>query len=254
MRQHTTSAQQSWGTVADWYEDHLQGDDTYHAKVILPNLTRIVGVGAGKATLDIACGQGYFTRMLAGAGYAATGADIAPELIAHAKKNIQGAQFVAAPAEKLPFKDGEFDLALCVLALQNIKDLAGAVKEAARVVKVGGSYIIVLNHPAFRVPKYSAWGWDAEHTVQYRRVDRYLSESHADIDMHPGTQSSAHTLSFHRPLQVYVKALAKAGFAVVGLEEWDSHRKSEKGPRQAAEDRARKEFPLFLMLHARRLA
>ncbi len=40
--------------------------------------------------------------------------------------------------------------------------------------------------------------------------------------------------------------LAKHGFAVTRLEEWISNKKSQKGPRVTAEDKARKEIPLFL--------
>ncbi|MFM2357738.1 MAG: hypothetical protein RJA61_475, partial [Candidatus Parcubacteria bacterium] len=51
----------------------------------------------------------------------------------------------------------------------------------------------------------------------------------------------------------YVKNLANAGFAVVRLEEWISHKKSEVGPRQKAEDKARIEFPLFMCLECKPL-
>jgi hypothetical protein len=54
-------------------------------------------------------------------------------------------------------------------------------------------------------------------------------------------------------MQDFFKALSKAGFAVTKLEEWISHKKSEKGPKQAAEDTARKEIPLFLMLEVRKM-
>ncbi len=243
-----------WGHVAEWYDTHLDGADTYHAKVVTPHLMRLVGEGAGKKALDIACGQGYFTRALVERGFETTGADIAEELIASAKKaGPVHAKYVVAPAEKMPFLNGEFDVATCVLALQNIKNLHGACEEASRVLKVGGTYIVVLNHPAFRIPKQSAWGWDDAHKVQFRRLDRYLSESHVEIDMHPGSDKKEHTLSYHRPLQVYVKAFSKAGFAITGMEEWNSHRESEKGPRKDAEDRARKEFPLFLCVVAKKM-
>jgi hypothetical protein len=49
---------------------------------------------------------------------------------------------------------------------------------------------------------------------------------------------------------VYSKALEKAGFLIQRLEEWESDRESEKGPRQKAENKARKEIPLFLMIQA----
>jgi hypothetical protein len=81
-----------------------------------------------------------------------------------------------------------------------------------------------------------------------------MSESREMIDMEPGKRGKGETtVSFHRPLQVYVKALAKAGFCIDGLEEWISPKKSEPGPRAKGEDTARKEFPLFLLMTARKL-
>ena len=74
-----------------------------------------------------------------------------------------------------------------------------------------------------------------------------------EIDMNPGEKEKSKkkkTLSFHRPLQSYVEAFSKAGLAVTRLEEWVSHKKSQKGPRSAEEDRIRKEIPMFLMLEA----
>ena len=46
--------------------------------------------------------------------------------------------------------------------------------------------------------------------------------------------------------------MAKEGFAIAKLEEWISHKRSERGPRQSAEDISRKEIPLFLMLEAKK--
>jgi len=146
-----------------------------------------------------------------------------------------------------------------VLALQNIKDLSGALAQVSHLLKRGGAFVIVLNHPAFRIPRHSEWGFDADGSpatggagIQFRRVDRYLSETSYQIQMHPGSDPTATTLSYHRPLQLYMKELTKHGFVLAGLEEWISHRVSEKGPRRDAEDRARKEFPLFLMLKAQK--
>ena len=244
----------SWGHVANWYHEHVsESDDTYHEKVIKPNLLRILGDVKDKRILDVACGQGFFSRALASAGAHVTGADIAPELIAIAKKlGPASITYLAAPASRMPLPDESFDAAICVLALQNIKDLSGALAQVSHLLKSGGTFTIVLNHPAFRIPRHSEWGFDADAGIQFRRTDRYLSESSYQIQMHPGSDPSATTLSYHRPLQLYMKELAKHGFVLAGLEEWISHRTSEKGPRAEAEDRARKEFPLFLMLDARK--
>ena len=244
----------SWGHVANWYHEHVsESEDTYHEKVIKPNLLRVLGEVKDKRVLDLACGEGFFSRALNDAGAIVTGADIAPELIAIAKKlGPPSISYVAASAERIPLPDESFDAAICVLALQNIKDLSGALAQVSHLLKKNAPFAIVLNHPAFRIPRHSSWGFDTDAGIQFRRTDRYLSENSYEIQMHPGSAPGVMTLSYHRPLQLYMKELAKHGFVLAGLEEWISHRVSEKGPRAEAEDRARKEFPLFLMLKAQK--
>lgn len=244
----------SWGGVSEWYDEYLEGStDTYQEKVVAPNLLRILELKKGDKIIDVACGQGFFSKKFVEAGAHVVGADISDELIALARGRVKGAKFYVAPATELTFaKEPEFDVATVVLAIQNIKDLLKTFNEIARVLKSGGRIVLVMNHPAFRIPKESSWGWDEQSKVQYRRIDKYLSESPTPILMHPGDKNSEKTISYHRSLQEYFKMLSKAGFAVTRLEEWISHKKSEQGPRQKAEDTARKEIPLFLMLEAKK--
>lgn len=241
----------SWGKVSHWYDSHLENEGTYHATVVLPGSLRLLGLKKGETLLDIACGQGFFSRAFAEAGAHVDGVDISPELIAIAKSKTSDPEaFRAANAENLSFiPQGTYDVATMMLAIQNIKDLDRALSEASRVLKLGGRFLIVMNHPAFRIPHASSWGHDEKGKVQYRRLDRYLSEATSFIDMNPGRkegEKQVETVSYHRPLQVYVKALLKHGFHIEKLEEWISDKVSEPGPRQHAENAARKEFPLFL--------
>ena len=122
------------------------------------------------------------------------------------------------------------------------------------MLKHKGRFIFVLNHPAFRVLKRTSWGFDESVGMQYRRVDGYLSGAKIAVDMHPGKQGGTKTVSYHRSMQDFFKALHGAGFAASRLEEWISHKKSGKGPRQKAEDTARKEIPLFMCIEARPLS
>ena len=244
----------SWEKVADWYDNLLGGEGTYQGELILPNLLRLMEVKRGDTVLDLACGQGFFSREFAKLGANVTGVDASRSLIALAKKHsLPDIDFYIADAGAIAFvKNGSIDKAAIVLALQNIENVAGTLKECFRVLAHGGSLYIVMNHPAFRVPQASGWGWDEKEKVQYRRIDRYLSELKVGIQMHPGERPGERTLSFHRPLQFYFKALHKAGFSVSLLEEWNSHKRSQPGPRAKAEDLARKEIPLFLCVVARK--
>jgi len=248
----------SWGDVAEWYDRMLGDGDTFQAKVILPNLTRLLSLEKDERVLDLACGQGYFAQAFAAQGAKVTGADVAPELIALAGKNAEKSAkgdapaFLVAPSNDVAaVATGSIDKVTIVLALQNIEDVGGTFKECARVLAPGGSLHLVLNHPSFRVPKGSSWEWDKKTGAQYRRVDRYLMESKAKIQMRPGADPSATTVSFHRPLEYFVKALARSGFRVSDMEEWISHKKSDSGPRAAEENRSRKEIPMFMYLEAR---
>ncbi len=242
----------SWGGVSDWYDELLETDpDSYQEKVIAPNLMRLLGPKAGMHVLDIACGQGFFSRKFAAAGARVTGADISKELIERARQRSPEIEFHAAPAHRLAFaKNGAFHAATIVLAIQNIEDMHAAFAEAYRALAPDGRLLLVLNHPAFRIPKRSSWGFDQTEQSQYRRVDGYLSPSVSKIDMHPGANKHEQTVSYHRSLQDFFKALHKTGFAVTRLEEWISHKKSQAGPRQKAEDAARKEIPLFMAIEA----
>ena len=250
----------SWGGVAGWYDKLLSMEGTYQKDLILPNLLRLLEIKKGDKVLDIACGQGFFSRALAEKGAEVTGADISAELIKLAKEKAGPKEnYLVIPADKLAenIPENNFDKAIIILAIHNIENLSGVFMQARRALKIGGKLFLVLNHPAFRNPKHTAWDFDEQNKIQYRRVEEYLSESRTEIDMAPGGDKSSTkskvgelTVSFHRPLQTYFKALAKNDFMVSRLEEWTSNKISEAGPRQKAEDKARKEIPLFMMLEA----
>lgn len=250
----------SWGGVADWYDKHLEKSaDTYHDKVVHPNLLRLLGDLKGKQALDLACGQGIFSRLMADKGAHVVGVDLGKELIELAEKRnkdykFQIHYFHSSSNDLYMVKNNTKDLVVCVLALQNIDKLQETCAEVSRVLKKGGRFVVVLNHPAFRNPTHTHWGYDEKEHKQYRRVEEYLSESKIKIDMTPGSKTDKKfTVSFHRPLQVYVKALTKHSLAITRLEEWVSHKESQSGPRKIAEDKARKEIPLFLCFETTKL-
>lgn len=256
-RLNKNSKSTSWGGVAKWYDDLIEKEaSSYQKEVILPNVLRLLAPKQGERILDLACGQGFFSREFAKLGADVIGVDIAPELIKIASVNSESKtnirikpEFRVSSADKLDFiPDGSIDKVAIILALQNIEDINGVFKECARILSSKGKIVLVINHPAFRIPKTSSWEFAEKEKIQYRRIDKYMSESSVQIQMHPGKDPKDVTISFHRPLQVYFKAIKKTGFAVTGLEEWISNKESEQGPRARAEDEARKEIPLFLSL------
>ena len=242
----------SWGKVAEWYGTYLERGNNYQKDVILPNLLRFLSLKEHENVLDLACGQGFFSREFTKTGAHVVGSDIAPELIKEAEKGAHKMNFYVAPASNLLFaKNNQFDTVVSVLAVQNIEDILLTCTEVNRVLIPGGRFVVVLNHPAFRVLKRSSWGFDEKNNTQYRRVDGYLSAARVSINMHPGSKKTVNTTSYHRSLQDFFKAFAGAGFVVTRLEEWISQKKSNAGPRQKAENIARKEILLFMAIELR---
>ncbi len=246
-----TKKNTSWGNVADWYDDTIKDDNSFQTHVIAPNMQRLLNITKGQSVLDVACGSGFFSKYCSEAGAHVTGIDIAPELITIAKNlKLPNTTFSVGNVETLPtVADKSIDTAFCILALQNIRNVSSVFKEVNRTLKPGGRFLVVLNHPTFRIPKQSSWGWDEATKTEYRRIDGYLTESQIEIDMNPGSHTKKEmTVSFHRSLQYYFKVATNAGFCVSRLEEWISHREPPAGKTFAARNKARKEFPLFLFL------
>jgi ubiquinone/menaquinone biosynthesis C-methylase UbiE len=106
------------------------------------DLVSRVGVSAGDAVLDVACGTGNATIPAAQAGGVATGLDITPELFEDARRRAADAgveiDLVEGDAQALPFDDDSFDVVLSTFGCMFAPDHAKAASEIARVVKPGG--------------------------------------------------------------------------------------------------------------------
>ncbi len=243
----------SWGNVAKWYDGLMEDSNNYQKDLILPNLIRLMGINKDDVVLDVACGQGFFVREFSKISDNVIGVDISKELVDLAKEHSVGSEnFFVSPSHKLSFlDDNSVDKISVVLAIQNIEKVFETLKEFNRILKDGSRVFLVLNHPAFRIPKKSDWIFDEKTRTQYRKVSHYMSEQMIKIDMNPGEKdykNKKYTFSFHRPLQYYFKIFNDCSFKVVGLEEWCSNKTSQIGPKKIFEDKARREIPMFMFI------
>jgi len=242
-----------WDQAAQWYDAlvGLKGSE-YQKAIIFPGAFQMLQLQKGDSVLDLACGQGVFSRYLSQKGMKVTGLDTSEEMIRFAQSRPDKAvRYEPGDVQDSRALTGKtFDGVVCLLALQNIESLPPVMRNVKRWLKPGGRFVMVTTHPCFRIPRQTHWGWDAQKKIQYRRVDLYGSETAIPILTPPFAQSKNFTVTYHRPLQSYFQALAEADLCVDGLEEWASHKTSEPGKRSRAENRARQEIPLFLALRA----
>lgn len=253
------SPETSWETSSGWY-DRIVGEHGhyYHEKIILPKALSILGLlnSPEYSVLDLCCGQGVLARAIPPL-VRYTGVDSSSSLIRSARDSLKGhperqAHFLVGDATQPLKLDYEaYTHGTMILALQNLENPQNALMNFKKHLKKHALLLLVLNHPCFRIPRQSSWGYDAGKKLQYRRIDRYMEELKIPIATHPGKGGhSPQTFSFHFPLSELMGMLKNAGFLIEDIQEWCSD-KASQGAMAAAENRARKEFPLFLSIVAR---
>ncbi len=108
----------------------------------------------GDSVLEIASGAGYLSIELAKLGnYKITGMDISEDLVEIASRNAKetgvDVNFQQGNVSNMPFHENEFNFIVCVLAFKNFKEPLKALKEMHRVLKPGGTALIMdLNRNA----------------------------------------------------------------------------------------------------------
>jgi ubiquinone/menaquinone biosynthesis C-methylase UbiE len=207
----------------------------------------------GQQVLDVGAGQGVLAPYVARAGASYVGVDASPRLAALARKRHgKDGRFLVGDArslERVPeLSPASFDAAVFLLSLQDMDPLEPVLQSAARMLKPGGRMVLLLTHPAFRIPRQSGWGFDEGRKLVYRRVDRYLTPLPVPMKPFPGQEGR--TWSFHRPLQDYVNALSDAGLHVDRMDEVPAGAVLSGSGNRRADAHARKEIPLFLLLRA----
>ena len=107
---------------------------------------RTTGLGPGGSALDIACGSGKLTAVLAriaGPGARVVGLDFSPQMLEIARDDHPGIEFLEGDALSLPFDDATFDASTNAFGLRNLADPVRGLREMLRVLKPGGRPVVL---------------------------------------------------------------------------------------------------------------
>jgi SAM-dependent methyltransferase len=150
LAQYWNANAEAWTVLAragyDLYRDHLNTPAFFE---MLPAINGLEG-------LDIGCGEGHNTRLLAARGATMHAIDIAEIFIAHATRSEQeqplGITYATADAAALPYADARFDFATSFMCYMDLPNPEAAFAEAWRVLKPGGFLQFSIAHPCYATP------------------------------------------------------------------------------------------------------
>jgi SAM-dependent methyltransferase len=111
-----------------------------YSRPLAHEFARVAGVAAGERALDVGCGTGALTRVLADllGPELVSAADPSEPFVEACRAEVAGADVRLGPAEALPFDGDTFDCSLAQLVFHFVGDQAAGVAEMARVTRSGG--------------------------------------------------------------------------------------------------------------------
>lgn len=236
-----------WDEASEaWMSFVREGKDYYRDELNNPATFKLVGDIKGERVLDLACGEGYNTRILAKKGAKVTGIDFSQKIIEKAREkeaeqNLGITYIVSDAADLKALPSNSFDMVTCFMSMQDIEHYEKATYEVARVLKNNGRFIFSIPHPCFEKIVKDTEGWrvrnksSAEDEKEKEpEMGSYFNNVRYEIHwtMERLTQPFK-TTSFHRTLSDYSQALHQNGFLISRLIE----------PRPEKEA-IRKHFPL----------
>ncbi len=106
--------------------------------------------------LDLGCGDGHFSGMLADAVMTVTGADVAEAALVRARRRHPALRFERVPFDgELPFEDGAFELVWASEVIEHVADTARWLSEVQRVLAPRGRLLVTTpSHDRARVARY----------------------------------------------------------------------------------------------------
>ena len=213
-----------WEQNADaWTFLASRGCDVYRDLVNTPAFLDLLPDVRGLRGLDIGCGDGHNTRLVAARGAVMYGIDISPTFISHARKACSGGVvYAVASGQRLPFADAVFDFATAFMSLMDMPRPDQALLEAARVLKPGGFLQFSIMHPCF-FPPYRKLLRDAQGREYAMEVGRYFDGSDerieewlfsaAPMELKAGLRPFRVPI-FHRTLSDWMNMVVDAGLKI----------------------------------------
>jgi len=230
LTQANEETRQAWDENAAFWDERMGEGNDFVEVLTWPPTERMLALKPGERVLDIGCGNGLTSRRMAAMGAEVLATDFSEEMLAHARRRTTESRYrlrfavldATDEAALMALGEGQFDAALCAMALFDMADIDPLMRSVRRLLRPGGRFVFSVIHPCFnnahvvQMAEMEDRGGEIV-TVYSVKVQRYMTpsvERGAAIAGQPRPQ-----LYFHRPLQVLLGTGFRAGFVLDDLEE-----------------------------------
>lgn len=136
----------AYDEIADWYEAEFLGDPAVHDPLgIVSTLRELLGEGTGMC-LELGCGTGAYAPVVRELGWTPVGVDLSRNMLRYAAQRLPVARVDAA---HLPIATQSVAAVIAVMVHTDMPDYDAVLREAARVLKPGGTLVHIGVHPCF---------------------------------------------------------------------------------------------------------
>ncbi len=220
-----------WNQNAEFWDERMGEGNTFHRRLVLPSIERLLTLQPGEEVLEIACGNGQLARQLTRLGARVVATDFSSALIDIARTRTEQDpelagritfQVIDATDETALLALGErrFDAVVCSMAIMDMAEIGPMLRASARLLKPDGRFVFAILHPCFNhagtIRSIEIEDRDGEIVRTFGvKVVRYLT--HAPSKGLAMVGQPVPHYYFDRPLSVLFGEAFTAGFAVDGL-------------------------------------
>jgi len=218
----------AWDALAPYWDEQVQAGKTWQRTLIQPPVERLLDLRPGERVLELACGNGEFSRRMAETGATVLATDFSEAMLERARAYGGGVEYrhLDATDEQAILAlagDVAFDAAVSNMAIMDMTDIAPMAAALVSVVRPGGRLVLSTLHPAFNsgdAVRVTEETEDADGRIVRRysiKRSGYITSTTGKgvaLEDQPVTQ-----WYFHRPLQAIVAPFFDRGWVLDGLEE-----------------------------------
>lgn len=222
----TKETRKNYNLISEYYHKTRTNLTTkggfYNEYLEMPTTLKVLGNVKGKKILDMGCGTGLYTKIIKKKGAKVKGIDLSEGMIKIAREEVPGVEFKVGSAEKLPYKNKEFDIVLAALMMEYFSSWNKVLKEVKRVLKPNGLFIFSTGNPVVNtLHRFYYKG------RKFREIKDYFKEGVRvrEWELKDGTVNMKW---YHRTYGTIIKSLVRHGFEIIDYEDAKPLKKSKK--------------------------